>query len=121
MSYLAIQASFLGSHDDDQIQVGVSLPGQLDVNVEVGHDFPDACALAADDHGVDPVIDAHFLFGHRVKLVHNLEDRVLGLFRVGFVSVETGKKTRRLIDCKHIFCVEMMSMETQVRLIKSQF
>ena len=48
----------------NKVRISVSLSGELDVDLVVGHDLADAHAAAADDHGVDPVADLDLLLDH---------------------------------------------------------
>lgn len=71
--------------DDNQIRVGVVAPRELDVNLEIVHDFADVAAARADQSRMNTGIYRHLLPDQLVQLVDNLHDVLFCLVHVFLV------------------------------------
>jgi hypothetical protein len=58
---LCISNIVLGSNDRDDAGVGVSAPGELDVNTVLLHDLVDGSAALANQSGVHSMVDGDLL------------------------------------------------------------
>ena len=65
---------------NDEVWISVlSLSGHFDVHFVVLHDLPDAHPPFADDHGMSARVDLYFFANHRLELVDDCLDLLLGL------------------------------------------